>query len=150
MHYEIRTETTINATPQAVWKVLADLDSYSEWNPFIVSASGVVAVGQRLTNRIQPPGGKGMTFKPTVTEVAEGRTFEWLGRLGLPGVFDGRHRFELTQTPDGLTHLAHSEQFSGVLVRLLRKSLDTQTRQGFDAMNQALKRRVEIAQGCAV
>jgi hypothetical protein len=37
----------------------------------------------------------------------------------------------------------HAEQFSGVLVRLLRKSLDTQTHAGFEALNTALKTRAE-------
>ena len=69
----------------------------------------------------------------------EGQTFEWLGRLGLPRVFDGRHRFDLRAMPDGGTRVVHSEEFNGVLVRFMRKSLDTQTKQGFEVMNTALK-----------
>ena len=122
--------------------VVGDLDHYGDWNPFIVSANGNVAVGERLTNRLQPPGGKAMTFKPTVTAVEADHTFEWLGRLGLPGIFDGRHRFELQETPNG-THFVHTEHFNGVLVRLMRKSLDTNTLQGFEQMNAALKSRAE-------
>ena len=34
------------------------------------------------------------------------------------------------------------ESFRGVLVRPLRKSLDTGTRAGFEAMNAALRQRV--------
>ncbi len=37
----------------------------------------------------------------------------------------------------------HSEYFNGILVRLLRKSLDTDTREGFEAMNRGLKARAE-------
>jgi hypothetical protein len=88
-----------------------------------------------------------MTIKPAVTAVEPARTFEWLGHLGVRGVFDGRHRFELHATPSGGTRVRHSEQFAGLLVRLLRKSLDTQTKSGFEGMNAALKTRAEAAAG---
>lgn len=143
MHHELHTEIVINAPTDVVWKVLVDLDQYADWNPFIVESSGRVAVGERLVNRMQPPGGKAATFRPTVTEVDPERTFEWLGRLGIPGLFDGRHRFELRSTPNGATTLLHSEYFSGLLVRALRSSLDTRTKAGFEAMNSAMKLRSE-------
>ena len=143
MRHELQTEITIDAAPEVVWDVLVDLERYADWNPFIVEAAGEAAVGERLTNRLQPPGGKAMTFRPTVTEVEPGRTFEWLGRLGLPGIFDGRHRFELRATPSGGTTVVHTERFRGVLVRAMRSSLDTKTRGGFEAMNAALKTRAE-------
>ena len=92
MHHELHTQVDIDATPETVWSLLTDLDHYAEWNPFIVEASGDVAVGNRLTNRMQPPGGKAMTIKPAVTAVEPAQTFEWLGHLGVRGVFDGRHR----------------------------------------------------------
>ena len=91
---------------------------------------------------MQPPGGSAMTFKPTVTEVDPGVRFEWLGSLGIRGIFDGRHRFELSPTQEG-TRLIHSEEFTGVLVPFLKRFLDTKTRSGFVAMNESLKTRVE-------
>lgn len=144
MKHRIVTEIEIDAEPKEVWEQLTDLNSFSEWNPFMIEGSGEVEVGARLKVRMQQPGGSAMTFKPTVTEATAPETFEWLGRLVFPGLFDGRHRFELVPTPSG-TRLTHSEDFSGVLVPLLRKSLDTRTRLGFEAMNQALKTRVETA-----
>jgi len=85
-----------------------------------------------------------MTLRPTVTEVEPAKTFEWLGHLILPGIFDGRHRFELTATDDG-TKLVHREEFSGLAVRLFRSSLDDKTRNGFLAFNDALAARAEAA-----
>jgi hypothetical protein len=143
MKHHLHSEIDIDTAPATVWVILTDLDHYSDWNPFIISATGDVAVGARLNNRLQPPDGKAMTFKPTVTAVEAERTLEWLGRLILPGVFDGRHRFELEATPTGGTRLVHSEHFNGVLVRFMRKSLDTQTVQGFELMNTAIKARAE-------
>ena len=147
MRHELHTQVDIEATPQTVWNVLTDLDHYSEWNPFIVEASGDAVVGNKLTNRMQAPGGKAMTIKPAVTAVEPAETFEWLGHLGVPRVFDGRHRFELQTTPTGGTRVLHTEQFRGVLVRFMRKTLDTQTHAGFEAMNTALKTRAEAQAG---
>lgn len=149
MRHELHTQIDIDATPEAVWNVLTDLDHYSDWNPFIVEASGDVAVGNKLTNRMQAPGGKAMTIKPAVTAVEPAQTFEWLGHLGVRGVFDGRHRFELQATPAGGTRVMHNEEFQGVLVRFMRKTLDNQTKSGFEVMNVALKNRAEAEAGAA-
>jgi hypothetical protein len=142
MPTELHTEMLIDAPPATVWAILTDFASYPDWNPFVTSAAGTLAVGERLVIRLAPPGGKPVTFKPTVTEVDTGRSLEWFGRLVLPRLFDGRHRFELL--PDGGgTRLLQTEHFAGALVPLVRKSLDTRTRAGFEAMNSALKSRAE-------
>ena len=146
MQHELHTEIDIDATPQVVWQVLTDLDTYEEWNPFITSAAGKAEVGEQLVNRIEPPGGSAMTFKPKVTVAEPAETFEWLGKLGLTGVFDGRHRFEIEATSTG-SKLKQSELFDGVLVRFMRKSLDTKTKAGFESMNVALKSRAEALAG---
>lgn len=144
MAHELRTEIHIDAPAPVVWATLTDLAAYPDWNPFVTSSQGSVVVGERLTNRIEPSGGKAVTFKPTVTEVDEPRVLEWLGRLVVPGLFDGRHRFELV--PDGGgTRLIQSERFTGVLVPLFKQRLDSGTRAGFEAMNAALKARAEAA-----
>jgi hypothetical protein len=144
VRHDLRTEIDIEAPPEQVWRHLVDLPAYAAWNPFITSATGSVQVGERLTLRMEPPGGRAMTFRPQVTEVAPGEVLEWLGHLGVPGVFDGRHRFELTATPAG-THLVQREEFGGLLVRPLRRSLDGATRAGFEAMNEGLRQRVREA-----
>lgn len=147
MRHRLSTRITIDAPTDVVWEVLTDLDGYADWNPFIIESSGRATLGERLTNRLRPPGGKARTFRPVVTEVRNGEVFEWLGRLGMPGLFDGRHRFELE--PDGprRTTFTQSEDFAGVLVPLMRSTLDADTTAGFEAMNAALKARAEARTG---
>ncbi len=53
----LSTEVLIDAPAERVWAVLSDLASFRSWNPFIVDASGELAVGSRLQLRMQPPGG---------------------------------------------------------------------------------------------
>jgi hypothetical protein len=138
---EIRSEIEIEAPPERVWDVLSDFDSYPEWNPFIKRLAGEPAIGARLEARLEPPEGRGMTFKPTVIAAEPGRELAWLGRLVLPGVFDGEHRFEL-EPRDGGTHFVQSETFRGLLVPVFGGGLE-KTRRGFEAMNAALKQRAE-------
>jgi hypothetical protein len=140
VRHHIRTGIDIEAPPAEVWRHLVDLDAYADWNPFIPAASGGVEVGRKLELRLQPPGGRGITIRPTVTAVIPASALEWLGHLVVPGLFDGRHRFDLVPIPSG-THVVHSESFGGLLVRPLHCSLDTDTRAGFEAMNAALRRR---------
>jgi hypothetical protein len=139
---ELHSHIEIDATPDEVWQVLVDLERYHEWNPFIVEAQGVVEHGAHLRLVMTPPGGRAATLKPTVTELRSQQVFEWWGHLVVRGLFDGRHRFELQPTQRG-TRVAQTETFTGILVPLLSRSLDTHTAAGFEVMNDALKARVE-------
>lgn len=140
---EIATEIDINATADEVWSVLTDFGSYPQWNPFITRAQGEIANGASLRVRIEPPGGKGMTFSPKVIRAQPATELRWLGHLWIRGVFDGEHIFEIETREDEGVRFHHREQFSGILVPLLWRSLDTNARRGFELMNEALKRRVE-------
>lgn len=138
---DLRTEIAIDAPPERVWGVLTDFGSYPEWNPFIRRIIGEPVVGRRLEVRIEPPGGRGLTFKPTVRKVEANRELAWLGHLLLPGIFDGEHHLELEPRGGG-TLFVQREEFKGILVPLLGGGLE-KTRRGFEEMNAALKRRAE-------
>ena len=137
----IRTTADIDATPDIAWQVLTDFDSYAQWNPFIPAAAGEATVGSRLTVELAPPGGRRMTIRPTITAAEPKRLLEWLGRLGLRGVFDGCHRFELEPLPNNRTQLTQSENFRGLLVPLLWRSIHGPTTAGFEQLNDAFAER---------
>jgi hypothetical protein len=139
--YVLRSAVTIDATPEQVWSVLADLEAYDEWNPFIVSSSGTVAVGATLTNTMRDATGD-MTFTPTVLTATPGRELRWLGKLGPGGVFDGEHAFLIEPAGAGRVRLTQTETFSGVAVPFFRGQLHDQTLPQFHAMNDALAQRV--------
>jgi hypothetical protein len=140
----IRVTTEIAAPVETVWAELSAVGAYAEWNPFITAFEGELVEGNRLEVRILPPGGRAMTFRPTVTVVQEGERLEWLGRLVMPGVFDGRHSFQLEALADGRTRLTQAEEFSGLMVPFTGSMLE-KTRAGFEAMNEALRLRAEKA-----
>lgn len=147
MALTLRTEIEIAAGAESVWDILTDFPSFPRWNPFIRSIDGVLAPRARLRVRIQPPGGRALTFRPTVLRVEDGRHFSWRGRTLLPGLFDGEHAFTIEPAAPGRVRFVHSEVFRGLLVPLLAGTLRTTTRQGFEQMNVALKARAEALRG---
>lgn len=140
---ELKTEIEINGSTEKVWEVLTDFSSFPKWNPFIKKIEGELNIGAKLKVFMEPPGGKGMTFKPVVKILEPKTEFRWLGNLLIPGIFDGEHIFQLEQIDNNKTKFIHRENFSGLLVPLFWKSLTSNTRRGFEEMNKALKEKVE-------
>jgi hypothetical protein len=141
---ELRREIEIDAPPERVWAVVTDFAAYPEWNPFIRSISGALHEGAKLEVRIEPPGARAMTFKPTVRAVEASREVRWLGRLVLPSVFDGEHSLRVEPLDGGRSRFVQSERFTGLIVGLFKGTL-AKTEAGFELMNTALKARVEQA-----
>jgi hypothetical protein len=142
---EIHTEIEINAPAEKVWRVLTDFAAYPEWNPFVRRVQGEVSVGACLQVYIQPSGGKGMSFRPTILVAEPNQELRWLGRFWLPGLFDGEHSFSIEPLVEERVRFIQRERFKGLLVPFLSKMLDGEIPRGFEEMNQALKLRVESA-----
>jgi len=141
--HRLDTRIDIDASAERVWSILMDFPGYSRWNPFVRSIEGRPVVGTSLRVLIQPAGSRGMRFRPTVLVAEPQRELRWKGKLLIPGLFDGEHFFHVEARSNGQSVFDQGELFSGVLVPLLRRSLDGATKQGFVAMNEALKREAE-------
>ena len=140
----IETSIEIDAPPSRVWAVLTDPQSMGSWNPFMQSMAGPLKEGGRLLVEIAPPNRRAMTFRPKVLRVLPERELRWLGTLLIPGLFNGEHYFLLNPAGDGATRFTQGERFSGLLVTAFEKrGMLKATQQGFDAMNAALKARVD-------
>jgi hypothetical protein len=138
----IETSIDIDAPPTRVWAHLTDFARMADWNPFIKSISGPLTAGARLAVQIAPPGKSSMRFKPTLLTVVPERELRWLGRVLLPGVFDGEHYFLLAPLGENRTRFTQGENFTGLLVTILGGTLSA-TEDGFRAMNAAMKQRAE-------
>jgi hypothetical protein len=123
--------------------VLSDLTAYREWNPFILEAVGTAEVGERLTLRMRPVGGRVSTLRPAVVDARQGELLRWHGRAALPGLLDADHSFVLEAGNGSGTRLVQREHFRGLLVPFLSGALDRGTLPAFALMNEALKRRAE-------
>ena len=140
------SEIEINASPERVWQVLTDFSALPDWNTFIRSVEGDLNVGGRLKVYIKASKGMGMSFKPTVLRAEPNRELRWIGRLLMPGLMDGEHSFIIEPMEDNHVRFVQSESFTGVLVSLMSMlGVFKNALIGFEGMNQALKRRAELA-----
>jgi hypothetical protein len=139
---QLRTEIEISASPEQVWAVLSDFERYHEWNPFIPSIAGEMREGSTLRIIVSPPESREMRFTPTLLKCEPERELRWRGVLWFGALFSGEHFFRLLPTDDGNTRFVHGEDFKGILVKFMSRTL-THTARGFFYMNRALKERVE-------
>jgi hypothetical protein len=86
------------------------------------------------------PCGGGTAGHPDAAFRGEGNDFF------APGLFDGEHIFTIEPLGTGRVRFTQRETFTGLLVPLLARMLDTGTQHGFEEMNKALKARAEQPQ----
>lgn len=132
-------EIHIAASPDRVWAVLTDFESYADWNPHLVQAAGEAVPGTRLAITIRE-GEDTTDFTPLVLVAAPGSELRWRGSFLFPGLADGTHSFRLHPAGKG-TRLVQSESFTGVLGPFTPVLFDLSV--SFAAANEALRQRVE-------
>jgi len=115
------------ASKERIWQILSDFPGYPDWNPFIIK------IIRRPENRNHigcHHGNPGQETNPIQAGnlVCDPRgEFCWRGKLFMKGLFDGTHYFILKETEDGKTHFIHGENFMGLLVRPILRSIETAT-----------------------
>jgi hypothetical protein len=142
MTKELRTEIEIQASPEKVWQILTDLDKYPDWNPFIHHAIGKAKVGEKVDITFRS-GSKDMTLHCTVVKVKPNRELCWKYHVILPGLWSGEHSFTIEPMGANQVRFIDIEIFTGLLIPLQAKDIDTNSRRDFEAMDKALKARAE-------
>ena len=144
MSVDVTASCEIDAAPEVVFAVLTDVARWREWCTWLAWDGGEMRVGATLALRLTPPTGGGYGFRPTVLAVDSPRHLAWVGRTGLPGIFDGEHHFELTALPGNRTRLVNRERYSGLLSPIFKRLPAMQDAgPGFAAMNAEIARRAE-------
>ncbi len=112
-------KTTIRATPDRIWRLLTDAAAFPRWNSTVTSIEGEIAEGQTL--KLKVPSAPSRVFKPKVTKVEPGRSMIWSD--GMAPMFKGVRTFTLTPKDQGATEFSMMEEFSGLMLPLIKGSL---------------------------
>lgn len=129
----------IKARPEAIWAVLTDGAAYPDWDSGVVSVAGDIAPGEKIkvVSEVNPK--RAFSIKVTGFEPAASMT--WTG--GLPmRLFRGVRTFTLFPAAKGSTRFTMREQYTGLLLPLIGRSIPD-LGPPFEQFAAGLKRRVE-------
>lgn len=113
-----RVDVNIGARAAVVWNLLTDAQRFPAWNSTVTGIEGQIREGERL--RLHVPGTT-RTFTPKVSDVVPNERMTWSD--GVAPLFRGVRTFSLRPRDDGSTDFTMEEQFSGVVLALVKRSL---------------------------
>ena len=138
----IEDRIEIDAPIGAVWRVLAAIDQWHEWNPVYVRASGEMREGAAIRLTILLPGAKPQDSNATVVVVLPDEALRIYGGA-LGGLVRATRYFQLQPIADGRTLLVSGEVFGGLAGPLLARLIGGRIKAAIVAVGAALKTRSE-------
>jgi len=140
-----RSEIIINAPAAKVWELLTNFSSYAAWNPFLVTIKGDAVVGAPLTITAKLSRLPSLTFDATIRMCESPTKLGW-DAIFLKGVFEAFHHFAIDdegKAGECQCRFIHTEEFSGIFSNVVLFVLESKFKQGYGAMNEALKKVAE-------
>jgi len=132
----------IQAPADVIWEIVYDLPRWEEWNPTYPKASGHVRIGDTLNLTLALPGQPQQELKPKVLDWVPNEQLHW--RLSFMGGLISTLRYiEIQPLSEEGCIVDNGEIFGGFMGRSLGRRVGRSVRQGFKAMNEALKTRAE-------
>ena len=133
VHHEI----SIQASPEEVWAVLIDTDSYDNWNPVMKLIEGEVKEGNKVMYRFTQDADNVSEMASKVKKVIPNRLLNQGGGMSLILTFD--HKYILEPSNTG-TKLTIHEDYRGIGVNFWNPA---PVEMAYARLNEALKARVE-------
>jgi len=139
----IKTQISIDAPKELIWKILTDFENYHTWNPLIPKIICQKSLDSKITIHLRS-NGMILPIKARVTDYAINRKFGWGGPgiNALKFIVSANHYFEIVQIKDGQCLFKHEEAFSGYIPKLLWPII-SKLEPSYSEMNTALKEKVE-------
>ena len=115
-HFSRQTSVAIDiaASPETIWKLLTNAETFSSWNSTIVELSGKIAAGEKIVLRsILAPDRK---FKLKIKDFEPHTRLTW-------GDAMGTRTFILSPKSNGVTRFSMSETIGGPIFPLFAKMI---------------------------
>ncbi|NKY85304.1 SRPBCC domain-containing protein [Nocardia veterana] len=143
MAFVIDDTVEIDAPAEVVWKVLTDLDSYGEWNPFVVECRSTLEPGDPIEMRVRLGSPKPRAQREFIRTHTPGTEFSYSMKPVPLGILHSRRSHTVTALDDGRTRYRSHFELGGLLQPVVTAALGKHLRAGFEGMTAAVKQRAE-------
>jgi uncharacterized protein YndB with AHSA1/START domain len=128
----------IKAAPAKIWPLLTDIDAWPDWDSGVSNVDGRLAVGEKLTIRVQANSSRAFPVRVTELDAPNRMVF----RGGMPfGLFTGQRTYTLG-FEDSDTRFTMREEYTGPLAGMIFRSIPD-LRPSFQRFADGLKKQAE-------
>jgi hypothetical protein len=140
---KIATEIALQASPDAIWKILTDFGAYPEWNRILKAVRGQPAPDAPLEVDLKYHGQPEQKKSGVVTGYIAPKYFSWIWIHKLGAWFISvEHVFRLKEKEDGRTIFFQEVYYTGLGLKFRRKDVEYYVRLSLDKINDDLKDRL--------
>lgn len=133
VHHEI----VIEASPNAVWDIIMNMEDYPEWNPVMELLQGEVKAGSKVKYRFTQEGDNTYDITADIVEVISNQMLNQKG--GIPLVLTYNHKYILEAVGKSTKVIIH-EDYKGIGVNFWNPE---PVEKAYGRLNEALKKRAE-------
>ncbi len=137
MKFEILLTENIDASQSTAWHVISDLDSYANWNPFVVKCQSNLSPGSPIIMHVKVIQAFTMRQKETIRDNREGEFLEY--GINIPGLLHSTRQHKLKATSDKTCQYESVFCLKGPLAPIVGFILGKNLRRGFIDMTTGLK-----------
>ena len=109
----VHAEIIVNTSPDRVWEVLMDQQSYNNWSTVLIPTDGVFHSDSTVTYDMIDADGKSTSVKTRVVELRKNEVLNQYG--GTRGILTVDHRYILERAESGTKVIIH-EDYRGIMV----------------------------------
>jgi hypothetical protein len=139
----IEESVEIDASAERVWAVLADVESWGNWNPVYPQASGQLVEDGTIKLSVALPGSSPRPMTASVFFVDEGRAVQF-GASVFGGLLRARRYIEIAPNTAGTCRVRNGEAISGLLGGVFARLGGAAMRIGLRQQNIGLKGAAEL------
>lgn len=139
---EIENRITIAADIDSVWKMIANLDKWPQWNQNVESISGAPVFGQYIRITMKGENCENHCYKAQIIELTPPYKIRWRARMLFHFLFSNERSIELKQNED-FVEVHVTERYRGLLLPLFWKKIEGFARGDLTQLLKGLKSVLE-------